>query len=180
MATSKASKSTKRAATATKSQSRRSKTYELKTAGAISSAAKTPPAKRTQTKAKAAVKAAPVAAKKKAATTTRVKAAAPTRKAKRASAPTKAAETRRLQSYVKQISREIDQIGRKAQKAVAATEKEYNKQLRDLRRKHASVEKKLGTLIGKSDEAFHEMKKGFESAAKEVANAVTKASRQFR
>ena len=137
------------------------------------------PASKTARAKKAATKSAPAKKKtaKKAKTTKRT-AAGGAAKSKRKT-PTRAAELRRLEGYLKDISREIDRAGKVAKAALARTEKEYERHLKDLRKRRVVVEKRVKALTNKGDAAFGDLKVSLEKTARELQSSVRKAVKRF-
>ena len=74
----------------------------------------------------------------------------------------------------------MDRVGKRAKKAVAATEKEFDRLVNDLGKKSKVAEKKLMKIVSKREAIFKDLKLGFESAAKEIDKSVKTALKRIK
>jgi wobble nucleotide-excising tRNase len=158
-----------RGASTTKSTGRVKKT---------SSARKTAPksaTRRTSTSRTVAAKRAP---RKTASKPARKPARKPAAKARvaRAQRPSDAAQAR---ARLKQLSKDIDQVGRAAKKAVAEVEREYGKVIKDLRKRWTAAEKQLGKAVARKGGKTG-VRSGIESKAKDLEKEIRSALRRVR
>ena len=163
-----ARKATKKATKKTATKSARKAPAAKKTAKRTAKKAVKKTAKKTKTAAKAK--------KAKTAKTAGARSAAK----KRRKAGSKAADLKRLETYLRDISKEIDRAGKVAKAALARTEKEYERHLKDLRKRSVVVEKRVRVLAGKGDAAFHDLRSSVEKTARELQGSVQKAVKRFR
>jgi len=74
----------------------------------------------------------------------------------------------------------MQQVRKESTKALAKTKSRYQKTLRDLEKKEKTAEGKIKRLIGKSDLAWGDFRKGLARAASDIDRAVKKALSEFK
>jgi hypothetical protein len=93
---------------------------------------------------------------------------------------TKKAYQEKVDAQLDEIKAQIGLLKAKAEKAKAEAKIKYNQQLEDLRQKRETVESRLEQLKMTGGEAWRELKTGVDEAMKNLENAVTDATAQFR
>lgn len=89
------------------------------------------------------------------------------------------AAKKKLETYVRTVSRDIDKVEREGRKALQKAEAQYKITLATIKADRAKLEKQMRSLAGKGEHAFDDVKKGVEAAYKDLSLAARKAYRRF-
>lgn len=91
----------------------------------------------------------------------------------------KSAYRQKLEARLDQWRADIDKLQSKAREASADARLEYDKQIDTLRKQQDQAREKLGNLDEAGDDAWKDLKSGFEKAWDDLGTAVKNARERF-